>query len=821
MTARPATFLACPALWLMLAASTCQGSVYTDWLQTDTDPAIYWTQNETGGSVAFDAAVVTGGVNDGTYVNATPGGIGPRPTDGYANMASDNLAATVGSTAGSTLYTSLATTAGVPTGSYSVSLWFNSTADPLTTRTLQYLFMRGNGTADSDRRDAVYIGGNWYGAPSGKLTYISGQSGVKVSGDTLLQPNTWYQLLFVRDDAATSKARVYLNGQLEMEDASSWYGGTGERLTAATRTDTHTGLGLFGAYDDVAVWDRALTASEARDLYFTAIGLPDVPYAASVLRKAPEAYWRLNETTGNDTAADATIHGHDVAYYTPVYSSTPTRTGSDPDVGPRPSAQGGFEADNNAPTLPGDQHAPGNDDGFAIVPSGVLGAQNDYSIEMWFRRGALSTNGAYLMHRNDLGYTNGGDYLGVRQSGQVFIYNGSAPSLVGPTATAEDQWYHVAMVREGTTVRLYVNGLLDTSGTLATYSPHWTNGTWTIGGRNDTGRNLGQEFNGNIDEVAIYGRVLGGDEFQENYVTAMVRRDVHYAQAVLNDSPEAYWRLDEVQPYTLAADATGNGHTFTYHAAAQRTGTGVSTGPRPGAGYHQGFTDENNSPYQTGATYNGNGQLPTNGFVGIAEGVLPGVPGGFNNDYTIEMLFRAADGDDQGPYGAYLMHRTDVTTAVDNVGDFLGIKMFSGGQSALFTYNGDWQHQEFSSQGETGANVLDDDTWYHVAMVREGDNVTVYLDGEQYIASHFLGIRAATTWANGQWAFGGRSDMPAQQVFAGNIDEIAIYGRALSAEEIYAHYYAANVPEPATWILLGLGVLGLALGRTRRRSRRW
>ncbi len=72
-------------------------------------------------------------------------------------------------------------------------------------------------------------------------------------------------------------------------------------------------------------------------------------------------------------------------------------------------------------------------------------------------------------------------------------------------------------------------------------------------------------------------------------------------------------------------------------------------------------------------------------------------------------------------------------------------------------------------------------------------------------------------WSDGTWAFGGRSDM-SQQKFSGNLDEIAIYGRVLTEDEIRMHYLMAKVPEPTSFVLLTLGGLGLLVGRRRKRQ---
>ena len=78
-------------------------------------------------------------------------------------------------------------------------------------------------------------------------------------------------------------------------------------------------------------------------------------------------------------------------------------------------------------------------------------------------------------------------------------------------------------------------------------------------------------------------------------------------------------------------------------------------------------------------------------------------------------------------------------------------------------------------------------SWHHVALVRDGTNLAVYLDGR--LEPEISGGTAPPP-ATDQVFIGGRSD--GQYNFEGRIDEVAIYTRTLSAEEIHAHYQAAT-----------------------------
>ncbi|HUU84391.1 MAG TPA: LamG-like jellyroll fold domain-containing protein, partial [Phycisphaerae bacterium] len=111
---------------------------------------------------------------------------------------------------------------------------------------------------------------------------------------------------------------------------------------------------------------------------------------------------------------------------------------------------------------------------------------------------------------------------------------------------------------------------------------------------------------------------------------------------------------------------------------------------------------------------------------------------------------------------------------------------------------------------------LNQGEWYYVAMTREGDDVSVYLNGEIEISTTTM--LPTGTWSNGDWAFGGRVDLSGQQKFAGNIDEIAIYGYALSPDEVFQHWYAANVPEPSSMVMALLALVGFVVVARRRKK---
>ena len=98
----------------------------------------------------------------------------------------------------------------------------------------------------------------------------------------------------------------------------------------------------------------------------------------------------------------------------------------------------------------------------------------------------------------------------------------------------------------------------------------------------------------------------------------------------------------------------------------------------------------------------------------------------------------------------------------------------------------------FSRFGSSGwgpvdsVTVLNTDQWYHVAGVYDGTNIMTYIDGildnstSQSFTSYFDGSCLAF--------IGGQHSKVADCWFNGTIDEVKIYKRALTAEEIRTHY---------------------------------
>jgi hypothetical protein len=92
----------------------------------------------------------------------------------------------------------------------------------------------------------------------------------------------------------------------------------------------------------------------------------------------------------------------------------------------------------------------------------------------------------------------------------------------GTAAIPLNTWTHLATTYDGTSLRVYVNGVL--AGTTAgSGSINVANGALRIGGNNSAPLGQGEFYKGLIDEVRIYNRALSASEIAADMATPVVR----------------------------------------------------------------------------------------------------------------------------------------------------------------------------------------------------------------------------------------------------------------------------------------------------------
>lgn len=151
----------------------------------------------------------------------------------------------------------------------------------------------------------------------------------------------------------------------------------------------------------------------------------------------------------------------------------------------------------------------------------------------------------------------------------TLYHNVGGGSYVNIDYTPDNNWHHIAVTRNGLTVKIYIDSV-QTGGDLTLPADTSYDHLDCIGRQSTTG------FNGTIDDLAIFSRVLSSTEISNAYNgSAGVFSDT--AVAPWNSGLVALWRMDELVGVTVA-DSSGNGHTGT-----NTGGASITTGKVPSA----------------------------------------------------------------------------------------------------------------------------------------------------------------------------------------------------------------------------------------------
>ncbi len=227
-----------------------------------------------------------------------------------------------------------------------------------------------------------------------------------------------------------------------------------------------------------------------------------------------------------------------------------------------------------------------------------------------------------------------------------------------------------------------------------------------------------------------------------------------YSKAVLESKPIAYWRFEEMAGFK-AIDQIQNQHG-TYEPGVARYlpgphGAGISTGLRGNRAAH------------------------------FAGGRMKSEVQDLGDIYSVECWFWNGFPHDARAVTGYFFSRGkdgDATAAGDHLG--IGGTYQAESEGKLIFFNGNRSNQLL-----IGKTSLQLKTWNHVVLVREGKRVAVYLNGQE--TPEIFG-EAESTYPSGisEIFVGGRNDKFA--LFEGKVDEVALYDRAFSPQEIAEHY---------------------------------
>lgn len=372
----------------------------------------------------------------------------------------------------------------------------------------------------------------------------------------------------------------------------------------------------------------------------------------------------------------------------------------------------------------------------------------DFTVSAWIKHSPMSA----LPHR---GIYSKGDGAGstagtlsfyiAYQSGAFLrtIIHDDQQAITGVSNPADGTWHHVVLVREGSEGRMYMDTNLEVSSTTYFAGIDLNSSDDAQIGYRSTGR----YFDGSIDDVRLYNKALSVDEINRLYglgATTKIAKTIN-TNPTLQDGLLLHWTFDGVDvdrssSTSEVADKSGNGYDGNWLEHATTTVPG-----RIGQGIY---------------------------FDGIDDNVVSS-PITLTSNYTTAFWFKSPD-----PSGT-----AEITQpfAWNSTLDY-GIA-FSWDHTNN-TFREAWSHYDTTWRALEYSTSLQANTWYHLALTYDGTTARAYLNGVEEDTSAVGAVTdSGTEHVSAGSAGGGTSEYS-----EGTIDDVRVYNRALSAEEILRLY---------------------------------
>ncbi len=313
---------------------------------------------------------------------------------------------------------------------------------------------------------------------SGNFGFNTGNSDLIGTTDSIAS-GTWHHVVavFYNGVPDSENMTLYIDGVLQSftyntgSPAESY---ASQNISISGYSGTYN---FMGAIDDVRMYNRALAAEEVTLLYSENNWPPDV-------NKGLAGEWTFSDA-GSGTALDSSMDG----------------TTNDGTVVGAAAAMDRLGYADNAYSFNGSSS-------FIIVPDSdnLDFGTGDFSVSIWAKYPPQGTHTVFYSKEEISGTWRGicsfADYpTAGRITGRSDEYN----ALISSTAANcnNDLWHHVVLLRQGTTLKMFIDGIQDSTAADLPYNV--TNTANLIIGSHNGG---GYFYTGLLDDIRIYNRAL-------------------------------------------------------------------------------------------------------------------------------------------------------------------------------------------------------------------------------------------------------------------------------------------------------------------------
>jgi fibronectin type 3 domain-containing protein len=443
---------------------------------------------------------------------------------------------------------------------------------------------------------------------------------------------------------------------------------------------------------------------------------------------------------------------------------------------------------------------------YAMVPAGIMAGVTNFTIAAWvywnggnawqriFDFGNDATQYMFLTPSNSLGST-------LRFA--ITTNGNGAEQILQTSPLPVGQWQHVAVTRNGSTAKLYTNGVLAASGTV-TIAPASFNPALNYLGESQFAAD--PLFNGRLDDLYICNYALsdsaiaglatpqpptgltataGNNQVGLSWTASPGATSYNVRRATVNGGTYGTIASPTAMTYT---DTTAVNGTIYYYVVSAVNPAGESTNSTqvaamPGALSAWWKFDEtsgtnaadssgngNNATLQSGASWTAgkaNNAVSVNGttnYVNVPAGIVSTL-----NDFSIATWVYV---NANSAWARLFDFGTGTTT-------YMFLSPASGGSTVRYaiTTGGAGGEQQINS-----ASVLSPGAWHHVAVTLSGTTGTLYIDGMAAGTNSSMTLQPSAL-GNTTLNYIGKSQYNDPYLNA-KVDDFRIYRRALNVSEI-------------------------------------